>query len=53
MPYTTWASGCPSWYLSPDGKNRNLFPGLAGEYVLSIRTFRPTEYETAPRVLAA
>ena len=45
MKYTSWSSGCASWYLSPDGKNHSLFPGFATEYTASVRRFRPTEFE--------
>jgi hypothetical protein len=47
MPHTSWATGCNSWYLSGDGSNHALFPGLASEYVLSARRFRPSEYHHA------
>ena len=47
MPYTSWASGCNSWYLDADGGNHALFPGFASEYCLRIRRFDPTEYEIA------
>jgi cation diffusion facilitator CzcD-associated flavoprotein CzcO len=46
MPYMVWTSGCGSWYLSKDGKNRTLFPGLAAEYALRTRWFRPRDYES-------
>ena len=29
---TVWASGCKSWYMSADGKNPAIWPGLTGEY---------------------
>lgn len=45
MKHMVWSSGCSSWYLSPDGKNRALYPGLAAEYVLRARRFRPADYE--------
>jgi cation diffusion facilitator CzcD-associated flavoprotein CzcO len=45
MKHTVWASGCKSWYLSPDGSNHSLFPGLAAEYVLRTRRFRESDYE--------
>ena len=48
MPYTAWSSGCNSWYLSDDGVNRSLFPGLAAEYALRTRRFRARDYEIAP-----
>jgi len=47
MPYTAWTSGCNSWYLSGDGMNRSLFPGLAAEYALRTRRFRARDYEIA------
>jgi len=48
MPHTAWLSGCGSWYLSEDGTNHALYPGLASEYCLRVRRFRPEEYEVAP-----
>jgi len=47
MPWTSWSSGCNSWYLSEGGRNNALFPGLASEYVLRARHFNPNEYRTA------
>lgn len=44
MKHMVWSSGCTSWYLSADGGNHALFPGLASEYVARTRTFRPSEY---------
>ena len=46
MKRMVW-SGCKSWYLSPDGVNRSLYPGFATEYVLRTRTFHPNDYEIA------
>lgn len=48
MPYTAWSSGCGSWYLSQDGSNRTLFPGLAGEYVLRTRRLDKADYFIEP-----
>ncbi len=45
MKYMVWGSGCQSWYLSEDGTNRALYPGLASEYCWRLRKFRPSEYE--------
>lgn len=53
MRYTTWTSGCSSWYLDAHGENHTLFPGLATEYALSLRRFRPNEYEFIARAAAA
>jgi cation diffusion facilitator CzcD-associated flavoprotein CzcO len=44
MKYTSWSSGCKSWYLSEDGKNHTLFPGFATEYCARIRKFKAAEY---------
>jgi cation diffusion facilitator CzcD-associated flavoprotein CzcO len=55
MKHMVWTSGCHSWYLSADGSNHSLYPGLATEYVLRARRFKPAEYEIArfPRSAAA
>ncbi|HXM33591.1 MAG TPA: hypothetical protein VN920_00250, partial [Pyrinomonadaceae bacterium] len=47
MRHMVWSSGCSSWYLSPDGENHSLFPGLASEYCVRTRKFRSSEYEVA------
>jgi cation diffusion facilitator CzcD-associated flavoprotein CzcO len=44
MKHMVWSSGCSSWYLSPDGENHSLYPGLASEYCARTRRFRPSEY---------
>jgi cation diffusion facilitator CzcD-associated flavoprotein CzcO len=45
MKHMVWSSGCHSWYLSPDGSNRALYPGFAFEYVARTRRFRRAHYE--------
>ena len=46
MKYTSWVSGgCNSWYLSEDGTNHALYPGMASEYCLRARRFKRSEYE--------
>lgn len=45
MKYTSWTSGCSSWYLDKNGENHALFPGLASEYVWRARQFRPEHYD--------
>ncbi len=47
MKYTSWTSGCQSWYLDEHGENHTLFPGLATEYAMSMRRFKPSEYDLA------
>ncbi|HZO10337.1 MAG TPA: NAD(P)/FAD-dependent oxidoreductase [Myxococcota bacterium] len=47
MPHMVWSSGCSSWYLSPDRRNRSLYPGFAAEYALRTRRFDPADYEVA------
>jgi cation diffusion facilitator CzcD-associated flavoprotein CzcO len=44
MKYMVWSS-CQSWYLSPDGSNHTLYPGLAAEYALRTRRFRARNYQ--------
>jgi len=45
MKYTSWTSGCSSWYLDKHGENHALFPGLASEYVWRARRFKPEHYD--------
>lgn len=45
MKYTSWTSGCRSWYLDANGENHTLFPGLASEYVLAARQFKSEKYD--------
>lgn len=45
MKYTSWTSGCRSWYLDEHGENHTLFPGLASEYVWSVRHFGLEKYD--------
>jgi cation diffusion facilitator CzcD-associated flavoprotein CzcO len=47
MRHMVWTSGCSSWYLSADGENHALYPGLASEYCLRTRKFRSSEYDVA------
>jgi cation diffusion facilitator CzcD-associated flavoprotein CzcO len=50
MRFTTWSSGCASWYLDANGENHTLFPGLASEYVRSVKAFRSDEYVEVSRL---
>lgn len=47
MQNTSWTSGCNSWYLSEDGKNSTLYPGLNIEYRWRTRALKTSEYEVA------
>jgi len=47
MKHMVWSSGCNSWYLSKDGSNHSLYPGLAAEYAVRARHFDPADYELA------
>jgi cation diffusion facilitator CzcD-associated flavoprotein CzcO len=43
---TVWnTGGCQSWYLDTHGVNRSLWSGLASEYWLATREFKPAEYK--------
>ena len=37
--------GCHSWYLDAKGVNRSLWSGLASEYWMATREFKPAEYK--------
>lgn len=50
MKYTSWTSGCRSWYLDEHGENHTLFPGLASEYVLAARRFKLEKYDAKVHV---
>ncbi|MDH3202526.1 MAG: NAD(P)/FAD-dependent oxidoreductase [Myxococcales bacterium] len=47
MKHMVWGSGCHSWYLSSDGRNRSLYPGFAWEYILRTRRLNSADYEVA------
>ena len=47
MKHMVWSTGCKPWYLSKDGSNHSLYPGLAGEYAVRTRHFDPGDYEIA------
>ncbi len=49
MKHMVWSTGCSSWYLSPDGENHSLHPGLASEYVARAAVFRSSECEVVRR----
>ncbi len=42
---TSWASGCQSWYLAPDGRNFSIWPGFTMSYWFKTRRFEPRNYE--------
>lgn len=42
---TTWMSGCSSWYLTADGFNASMYPGLATQYLRQMRQFRFGDYD--------
>jgi len=45
MPATVWASGCSSWYLTPDGHNPVLWPDFTFRYRHRLRRFDTRAYE--------
>jgi cation diffusion facilitator CzcD-associated flavoprotein CzcO len=42
-----WSSGCESWYLDENGKNRTLWPGFTFRYRQATDAFRAEDYELA------
>ncbi len=45
---TVWASGCSSWYVSPDGQVDTIWPGTTTEYWWRARRFHPDRYVVTP-----
>lgn len=41
---TVWASGCMSWYLADDGKNRTIWPGYTFQYRARTRRIAEGDY---------
>lgn len=44
---TVWATGCSSWYQTPDGKNVTLWPGFTFEYRRRTKRIRPADFAFA------
>lgn len=42
---TTWMSGCSSWYLTDDGYNGAMYPGLATQYLRQMKKFDLDDYD--------
>jgi len=41
---SVWASGCKSWYLSPEGRNSSVWPDHTYVYRRRTRRVRPDDY---------
>lgn len=41
---TNWNSGCQSWYLTEDGHNSAMFPGLATQFARQMKRFDLRDY---------
>ena len=50
---TVWASGCQSWYLTPEGKNTTLLPTLTPSFRRSLQHVRLRDYVLARAPQAA
>ena len=46
---TVWQTGCKSWYLDDDGRNRTLWPGFTFTYWWRTRTPKLADYEVVGR----
>jgi cation diffusion facilitator CzcD-associated flavoprotein CzcO len=45
MSTTVWTTGgCTSWYLTPEGRNTTLWPGLTWRFRRATRRFDPAAY---------
>jgi cation diffusion facilitator CzcD-associated flavoprotein CzcO len=47
---TNWNSGCKSWYLTEDGFNATMYPGLATQYRAQMARFETAAYLAVPAV---
>lgn len=45
---TNWNSGCKSWYLTEDGYNATMYPGLATQFRAQMARFEASDYRTMP-----
>lgn len=45
---TTWNSGCSSWYLTADGHNSTMFPGLATQFIRQLARVDLNDYRITP-----
>lgn len=45
---TNWNSGCKSWYLTEDGYNATMFPGLATQFRAQMARFETQDYRAVP-----
>ncbi len=43
---TNWNSGCRSWYLTEDGFNATMYPGLATQFRAQMSRFEANDYRT-------
>jgi hypothetical protein len=46
---TTWNSGCSSWYLTADGHNGTMFPGLASQFSRQLARVDLDDYRVTVR----
>lgn len=46
---TNWNSGCKSWYLTEDGFNATMYPGLATQYRAQMARFENAAYTAVRR----
>lgn len=46
---TTWNSGCNSWYLTADGHNGTMFPGLASQFTRQLARVDLDDYRVTVR----
>lgn len=46
---TTWNSGCNSWYLTTEGHNGTMFPGLASQFTRQLARVDLDDYRVTVR----
>lgn len=50
---TNWSSGCKSWYLTEDGFNATMYPGLATQFRAQVARFENGAYRPVAATIPA
>lgn len=50
---TNWNSGCSSWYLTEDGFNATMYPGLATQFRAQMARFENSAYRAVAATITA
>ena len=50
---SVYTAGCHNWYLTADGFNASMYPGLATQYLRQMRQFRLDDYHAVAHEVRA